>query len=146
LRDRHARPWLRRGRAEAVARRASVAAACVRAPARADRAAADAPARPAQEDRGVVVTQLAPEPTKLAPETRLGAVELTVTDLGRSIRFYEDAIGLGLLRSEEGKAALGAGGEDLLVLVEDREARPAGRHAGLYHFALLHPSRLELAR
>ena len=24
--------------------------------------------------------------------------------------------------------------------------RPAGRHAGLYHFALLHPSRLELAR
>jgi len=43
-------------------------------------------------------------------------------------------------------AALGAGGEDLLVLREDRAAVAAGRHAGLYHFALLHPSRLELAR
>jgi catechol 2,3-dioxygenase len=32
------------------------------------------------------------------------------------------------------------------VLVEEPGARPAGRHAGLYHFALLHPSRIELAR
>ena len=41
---------------------------------------------------------------------------------------------------------MGAGGEDLLVLHEEPQARPAGRHAGLYHFALLHPSREELAR
>ncbi|HEY7004534.1 MAG TPA: VOC family protein [Gaiellaceae bacterium] len=92
------------------------------------------------------MTQLAPEPTKLAPETRLGAVDLTVTDLGRSVSFYEDAIGLQLHRREEGKAFLGAGGDDLLVLVEETEARRPGRHAGLYHFALLHPTRLELAR
>jgi len=92
------------------------------------------------------MTQLAPEPTGLAPETRLGAVELTVTDLERSTSFYEDAIGLETNRREDGRAALGAGGEDLLVLVEEPAARPAGRHAGLYHFALLHPSRLELAR
>jgi catechol 2,3-dioxygenase len=92
------------------------------------------------------MTQLAPESTKLAPETRLGAVELTVTDLDRSIPFYEEAIGLELQRRAAGDAALGAGGEDLLVLVEDPGARRAGRHAGLYHFALLHPSRLELAR
>jgi catechol 2,3-dioxygenase len=92
------------------------------------------------------MTQLAPEPTKLAPDTRLGAVELAVTDLDRSVSFYEDAIGLRLNRREHGRAALGAGGEDLLVLVEEPGARPAGRHAGLYHFALLHPSRLELAR
>jgi catechol 2,3-dioxygenase len=32
------------------------------------------------------------------------------------------------------------------VLVENPAARPAGRHAGLYHYCLLHPSRLELAR
>ena len=41
----------------------------------------------------------------------------------------------------DGSAALGAGDEDLLVLVEDAGARPAGRHAGLYHVALLYPSR-----
>jgi catechol 2,3-dioxygenase len=92
------------------------------------------------------MTQVETETTKLAPETRLGAVELTVTDLDRSVTFYEDAIGLRTHRRANGRAALGAGGEDLLVLVEHPDARPRGRHAGLYHFALLHPSRLELAR
>src|SRR5215210_4675110 len=82
----------------------------------------------------------------LPASLRVGAVELTVTNLDRSVGFYEHAIGLRLHRREDGRAALGAGGEDLLVLVEDPAARPAGRHAGLYHFALLHPSRLELAR
>ena len=81
------------------------------------------------------------------PDTlRLGPVQLTVTDLGRSVPFYEDAIGLRLHRREDGVAVLGAGAEDLLELVEDPAARQPGRHAGLYHFALLHPSRLELAR
>ena len=92
------------------------------------------------------MTQVETETAKLAPETRLGAVELTVTDLGRSVPFYQEAIGLKLHRAGDGKAALGAGGEDLLVLVASPEARPRGRHAGLYHFALLHPSRLELGR
>jgi catechol 2,3-dioxygenase len=82
----------------------------------------------------------------LPPSLRVGAVELTVTNLDRSVGFYERAIGLRLHRREDSRAALGAGGEDLLVLVEEPAARPAGRHAGLYHFALLHPSRLELAR
>ena len=77
---------------------------------------------------------------------RLGPVHLTVTDLDRSVPFYESAIGLRLARREGSEAALGAGGEDLLVLTEEPSARPAGRHAGLYHYALLHPSRLELAR
>jgi catechol 2,3-dioxygenase len=82
----------------------------------------------------------------LADATRLGAVELTVTSLDRSIAFYQDAIGLRLHRREDPVAALGAGGEDVLVLHEDGAARPAGRHAGLYHYALLFPSREELAR
>jgi len=92
------------------------------------------------------MTELEIETTKLAPKTRMGAVELTVTDVDRSVSFYEDALGLVTHRREDGRAALGAGGEDLLVLVEDPDAGPAGRHAGLYHFALLHPSRKELAR
>jgi catechol 2,3-dioxygenase len=92
------------------------------------------------------MTELETETTRLAPETHMGAVELTVTDLDRSVSFYEDAIGLVTHRREDGSAALGAGGDDLLVLVEASDARPAGRHAGLYHFALLHPSREELAR
>jgi catechol 2,3-dioxygenase len=77
---------------------------------------------------------------------RLGPAHLTVTDLDRSIGFYQDAIGLREHRRDGAVAGLGAGGEDLLVLTEEPQARPAGRHAGLYHVALLHPSREELAR
>jgi catechol 2,3-dioxygenase len=77
---------------------------------------------------------------------RMGAVELTVTDLDRSVHFYETAIGL-VSRGRDGdRATLGTDDEDLLVLVQDPDARRAGRHSGLYHFALLMPSRLELAR
>ena len=82
----------------------------------------------------------------LADATRLGAVELTVTDLDRAIPFYTDVIGLTLREREGTLAALGAGEEDLVVLHEHRSARPPGRHAGLYHFALLFPTREELAR
>src|SRR5262245_43944556 len=84
--------------------------------------------------------------TALGTATRLGAVQLTVRDLDRSVAFYEISLGLQVQRRDEGVAALGAGGEELVVLHEDPEAVPAGRHAGLYHLALLHPSRLELAR
>ncbi len=77
---------------------------------------------------------------------RLGAVEIAVTDLDRSVAFYQDSIGLRQHHRDESSAAMGAGGEDLLVLREEPEARPAGRHAGLYHFALLFPDREELAR
>ena len=83
---------------------------------------------------------------RLPAALRLGAVHLTVSDLDRSVAFYEDPIGLRLHRREGGVAAMGAGEEDLLVLYEEPKARRAGRHAGLYHYALLFPSREELAR
>ena len=91
-------------------------------------------------------TSTGAERAALAPETRLGAVELTVTDLDRSLAFYERSLGLVTQRRGGNLAALGAGADELLVLVAEPDARPAGRHAGLYHVALLHPSRLELAR
>jgi catechol 2,3-dioxygenase len=83
---------------------------------------------------------------KLPDSLRLGPVQLAVADLERSINFYAQSIGLRLQGRSNGEAALGAGREDLLILAEQPPGRPAGRHAGLYHFALLHPSRLELAR
>ncbi|MEA2474693.1 MAG: catechol 2,3-dioxygenase [Thermoleophilaceae bacterium] len=77
----------------------------------------------------------------------LGPLHLTVTDLDRSVGFYQDAIGLKQHSREDPVATLGTGdGMDLLVLHEEPGARPAGRHAGLYHFALLFPTREELAR
>jgi catechol 2,3-dioxygenase len=76
---------------------------------------------------------------------RLGPVQLTVNDLERSIPFYEKAVGLRLHGRDGDSAALGAGGDDLVVLTERPDAARPGRHAGLYHFALLFDSREELA-
>jgi catechol 2,3-dioxygenase len=84
--------------------------------------------------------------TALPGSLRLGAAHLTVADLDRSIGFYQDVLGLRPHRREGDVAALGAGGDDLLVLHEEPGARPGGRSAGLFHFALLSPSREELAR
>jgi catechol 2,3-dioxygenase len=92
-----------------------------------------------------IETQEGAAPT-LPATLRLGPVHLNVTDLDRSIAFYEGSIGLRLHRREDEVAAMGVGGEDLLVLHEEPHARRAGRHAGLYHYALLYPSREELAR
>ncbi len=84
----------------------------------------------------------------LPATTRLGPVELTVSDLERAIAFYTEALGLRVQTREAARAALGTSTstEDLLVLFANRSARRAGRHAGLYHVALLYPSRVELAR
>jgi len=78
--------------------------------------------------------------------TTMGAVELAVADLDRSAGYYGREVGLELLRREDGRASLGAGGAELLGLVEEPGARPAGRHTGLYHFALRLPERADLAR
>src|SRR5947209_1830032 len=87
-----------------------------------------------------------PVRAELPAGTRMGAVHLTVADLDRSLAYYEQAIGLRTHAREGGRATLGAGGEDLLVLREEPGARPADGYSGLFHFALLVPERADLAR
>ena len=88
----------------------------------------------------------APAAAEIPAQTRLGAVHLTVADLDRSVAYYESALGLSVRERGGGRALLGAGGVDLLVLVEEPGARPADGYCGLYHFALLVPERADLAR
>ena len=76
----------------------------------------------------------------------MGAVHLTVASLERSLDFYREDVGLQIHRTDGNTVALGAGDEDLLVLVEQPGARPADAHAGLFHFALLLSERADLAR
>src|SRR5437764_15275666 len=76
----------------------------------------------------------------------LAEVELTVADLDRAVGFYQDALGLQLHRREDPVAALGVGGAHLVVLVEQPGARPAGRPARPYHYAVLSPADAELPR
>jgi catechol 2,3-dioxygenase len=82
----------------------------------------------------------------IAPETRMGAVHLTVSDLGRSLDYYQRVVGLQVRDRDNGTARLGTTGEELLVLYEEPGAEPAPRNTGLFHFALLVPTRHDLAR
>lgn len=88
----------------------------------------------------------APAHAEIPASTRVGAVHLTVADLGRSVEYYERVIGLGVRERGVGRTTLGVGEENLLVLVEKPGARPVRGYCGLYHFALLLPERPDLAR
>jgi catechol 2,3-dioxygenase len=88
----------------------------------------------------------APAVAAIPAATRVGTVHLSVADLGRSIAYYEQAIGLQVHRRDDDRVALGTGGEDLLVLREEPGALPLPHASGLYHFALLVPERADLAR
>ena len=83
---------------------------------------------------------------EISPLTTVGAVHLTVSDLERSLEYYRATVGLGVLERGAGRATLGAGERELLVLAEEPGARPARGHTGLYHFALLLAERADLAR
>ena len=77
----------------------------------------------------------------------VGAVGLNARDLERVARFYQDALGLAVLRTGADRLELGAGGVALVQLEQERGAKPDDtREAGLYHTAFLMPTRPDLAR
>ena len=80
------------------------------------------------------------------PATLIGHVSLNVANLENQIEFYQKALGFQLHWREGNKAGLGAGGADLLQLVEQPDFKRYNRVTGLYHFAVLFPNRRELAR
>jgi catechol 2,3-dioxygenase len=85
--------------------------------------------------------------TSIDPATALGPVRLTVNDLDRSRAFYERAIGLRSAELDDRTIGLGAaGGPTLIELRGDSSAPRLNRRApGLYHLAILLPTRLDLA-
>jgi catechol 2,3-dioxygenase len=83
---------------------------------------------------------------QIDPGTTVGSVALVVENLTRSLNFYEQRIGLTVLERAGDSATLGTEREVLLRLGEMPGAQQVGRSTGLFHFALLVPSRLELAR
>ena len=93
---------------------------------------------------------LRPPGYRLPGALALGAVRLQVSDLDRSLAFYERVLGLTAQTRQAASVALGAGGASApLVVLETRPGvRPASPRAtlGLYHFAVLLPSRADLGR
>jgi len=84
------------------------------------------------------------------PGTAMGAVRLTVGDLDGQRAFYRDVIGLTELEASDGTVRMGTGDPDDGAVVElvgtpDAPSRPGGT-SGLFHLAILVPSRPDLAR
>jgi len=75
----------------------------------------------------------------------MGLVELSVSDLDRSLAYWQDAVGLRVLSRENGAAELGADTQ-LVRLVEEPGAGSARGYTGLFHVALLLPDRPSLGR
>lgn len=73
----------------------------------------------------------------------IGTVSLRVRDLPGLTAFYRDAIGLSVISENERESALGAGGVPLVRLEAGAQAPSSA--AGLFHLALLLPSRADLA-
>jgi len=84
------------------------------------------------------------------PEVRIGHIHLTVGDLERSLAFYRDILGFKVTaRYGDSAVFLSAGGYHHHIGLNTwagKGAPPAPQgHAGIYHHAILYPSRKELA-
>ena len=84
----------------------------------------------------------APRNEALDAPVHIGAVSLRVRDLSGLTTFYRDAIGLSVISQDASEAVLGAGGEPLVRL--QAGAQHPSSAAGLFHMAILVPSRRDL--
>ncbi|MEN1969085.1 VOC family protein [Lentibacillus sp. N15] len=79
--------------------------------------------------------------------TYVGEVSINVTDLEKSLSFYQHIIGFRILDQTKRKAVLTADGKTALLTLEQPEnvVPKEGRTTGLFHFAILLPSRADLS-
>jgi catechol 2,3-dioxygenase len=93
----------------------------------------------------------APQPARpVDPRVTIGHVHLKVADLDRSLAFYCGVLGFALTgRLASGAAFVSAGGYHHHIGLNTWESKggelPAPGTTGLYHFAILYPTRAALA-
>ncbi|OME06817.1 glyoxalase [Paenibacillus odorifer] len=85
--------------------------------------------------------------TILQPDTQIGLVQIRVSNLERSLTFYQNVVGLSVLRQTGREVEMTADGQNVLLILREienaRVIRP-NSVAGLYHFAILVPDRPSL--
>jgi catechol 2,3-dioxygenase len=86
----------------------------------------------------------------VAPGTRIGHVHLKVADLDRAVAFYSGVLGFEVQQKYGTEAAfLSAGGYHHHIGLNTWESRggtpPPPGHTGLFHTAILYPTRRDLA-
>ena len=75
----------------------------------------------------------------------LAEVALNVKDLESQTAFYHQLLGLEILNQSENQVLLGAGGKPLVRLIKTDDISIPKQSYGLYHMALLLPTREDLA-
>ena len=75
----------------------------------------------------------------------LAEVALNVKDLESQTAFYHQLLGLEILNQSENQVLLGAGGKPLVRLIKTDDISNPKQSYGLYHMALLLPTREDLA-
>lgn len=82
------------------------------------------------------------------PVTFVSQVNIKVQSLERSLTFYQEVIGFKVYEKTDKSAKLTADGKTVLLSLEQPSdvVPKRGRTTGLYHFALLLPDRVDLAK
>ncbi len=91
-----------------------------------------------------------PNPRPIHPQVGIGHVHLKVADLDRALTFYRDVLGFAVTQLYGKQAAfLSAGGYHHHIGLNTWESAggkpPPANATGLYHVAILYPTRAELA-
>ena len=87
---------------------------------------------------------------KIPPQTSIGHVHLKVSNIERALDFYQNLLGFEITqRYGEGAVFISAGGYHHHIGLNTWHSKDAGpapiRAAGLYHVAILYPTRKDLA-
>jgi len=91
--------------------------------------------------------KLSPHP--IDPRVRIGHVHLKVADIERALEFYCGVLGFEVMVRRPGAAFISAGGYHHHIALNTWESKggspPPEGTTGLYHLAILYPTRAELA-
>ena len=102
------------------------------------------------EDLALTSTPVASAPYEIPAQTRIGHVHLQVTDIDKSLAFYQGILGFQIVQRFGNQVAfVSAGGYHHHIGLNTWNSLggpPARKHgAGLYHTAILYPTRADLA-
>jgi len=93
--------------------------------------------------------EIGPAPAPIDSGVRIGHVHLKVADLERALAFYCGVLGFELTQRRPGAAFISAGGYHHHIGLNTWESRggspPPLGSTGLYHLAILYPTRAKLA-
>lgn len=84
---------------------------------------------------------------QIEPHAKIKSVHLKVTNIDKSLQFYESFLGLKIVKKDSSSVFLSSDSKlpYLVALTETKTKSTNQKHAGLYHFAILLPRRKDLA-